>query len=217
MAPEKTSQQPDMETKLESEPKPNQEPEEGDDLDPAKSIKKIRTIVETLHTLSPPQLPNLTKSRSIPPPAPSVPVGTSLNHDESENSVHKLKRNLRLLSTGGGWNHQNSVDQRKPGGLDSEDGEVENNGKGIECLPGIHANEEDLKRLAVFRQLKEKFMDLRILPVGVKPEDAVKDILKEFMEKKLIEPVENKRKVKPNCYKMTPFVHSSVVLISEEI
>ncbi|CAN6847509.1 unnamed protein product [Brassica oleracea] len=149
MAPEKASQQPDMETKLESEPKPNQEPEEGDDLDPAKSIKKIRTIVETLHTLSPPQLPNLTKSRSIPPPAPSVPVGTSLNHDESENSVHKLKQG--------------------------------------------------------------------ILPVGVKPEDAVKDILKEFMEKKLIEPVENKRKVKPNCYKMTPFVHSSVVLISEEI
>ena len=97
MAPEKTSQQPDMETKLESEPKPNQEPEEGDDLDPAKSIKKIRTIVETLHTLSPPQLPNLTKSRSIPPPAPSVPVGTSLNHDESENSIHKQKCNIRLL------------------------------------------------------------------------------------------------------------------------
>ncbi|CDY70608.1 BnaC02g47260D [Brassica napus] len=162
MAPEKTSQQPDMETKLESEPKPNQEPEEGDDLDPAKSIKKIRTIVETLHTLFPPQLPNLTKSRSIPPPAPNVPVGTSLNHDESENSVHKLKRNLRLL---------------KPGGLDSEDGKVENNGKGIECLPGIHANEEDLKRLAVFRQLKEKFMDLSndrkicLLSLAVFPEN----------------------------------------------
>ncbi|KAL0684850.1 hypothetical protein Bca4012_051698 [Brassica carinata] len=223
MAPEKASQQPDMETKLESEPKPNQEPEEGDDLDPAKSIKKIRTIVETLHTLSPPQLPNLTKSRSIPPPAPSVPVGTSLNHDESENSVHKLKREevsrhidpldklLQKVEKG------TTKTQLTKGGLDSEDGEVENNGKGIECLPGIHANEEDLKRLAVFRQLKEKFMDLRILPVGVKPEDAVKDILKEFMEKKLIEPVENKRKVKPNCYKMTPFVHSSVVLISEEI
>ncbi|WZZ35523.1 hypothetical protein YC2023_018924 [Brassica napus] len=96
MAPEKASQQPDMETKLESEPKPNQEPEEGDDLDPAKSIKKIRTIVETLHTLSPPQLPNLTKSRSIPPPAPSVPVGTSLNHDESENSEDVAR--LRVLN-----------------------------------------------------------------------------------------------------------------------
>ncbi|CDY26369.1 BnaA02g24010D [Brassica napus] len=317
MAPEKASQQPDMETKLESEPKPNQEPEAGDDLDPAKSIKKIRTIVETLHTLFPPQLPNLTKSRSIPPPkskvqkvsltpAISAPIGTtSLNHDESENSIHKLKRNLRLLEedvaklrvlnevvgeevsrhivpldkllqkvekgttksqlTKGMKKDLEDVNKkifnlmcqvpllpnrrRKPGGLDSEDGEVENNGKGIECLPGIHANEEDLKRLAVFRQVKEKFIELRIdrkicmlsfavfpenqevnrtmlmywwigegiLPDGIKPEDAVKDILKEFMEKKLIEPVENKRKVEPNCYKMTPFVHSSVVLISEEI
>ncbi|KAG5411253.1 hypothetical protein IGI04_007572 [Brassica rapa subsp. trilocularis] len=317
MAPEKASQQPDMETKLESEPKPNQEPEAGDDLDPAKSIKKIRTIVETLHTLFPPQLPNLTKSRSIPPPksnnqnvsltpAISAPIGTtSLNHDESENSIHKLKRNLRLLEedvaklrvlnevvgeevsrhivpldkllqkvekgttksqlTKGMKKDLEDVNKkifnlmcqvpllpnrrRKPGGLDSEDGEVENNGKGIECLPAIHVNDEDLKRLAVFRQVKKKFIELTterkicmlsfavfpenqevnrtmlmywwigegILPDGIKPEDAVKDILKEFMEKKLIEPVENKRKVEPNCYKMTPFVHSSVVLISEEI
>ncbi|CAN7124417.1 unnamed protein product [Brassica rapa subsp. narinosa] len=317
MAPEKASQQPDMETKLESEPKPNQEPEAGDDLDPAKSIKKIRTIVETLHTLFPPQLPNLTKSRSIPPPmsnnqnlsltpAISAPIGTtSLNHDESENSIHKLKRNLRLLEedvaklrvlnevvgeevsrhivpldkllqkvekgttktqlTKGMKKDLEYVNKkifnlmcqvpllpnrrRKPGGLDSEDGEVENNGKGIECLPAIHVNDEDLKRLAVFRQVKKKVIGLTterkicllsfavfpenqevnrtmlmywwigegILPDGIKPEDAVKDILKEFMEKKLIEPVENKRKVEPNCYKMTPFVHSSVVLISEEI
>ena len=54
---------------------------------------------------------------------------------------------------------------------------MENNGKGIECLPGIHANEEDLKRLAVFRQLKEKFMDLSndqkicLLSLAVFPEN----------------------------------------------
>ncbi|KAJ4888695.1 RNI-like superfamily protein [Raphanus sativus] len=327
MAPKKSSEQPDMETKLEPEPKPNQEQEAGDDLDPAKSIKKIRTIVETLHTLFPPQ-PVQARSQSqtgqlrkykssIPPPksnnqkvtlttVTSAPVETSsLNHDESENSIHKLKRNLRLLEedvaklrvlnevvgeevsrhivpldkllqkvekgttktqlTKGMKKDLEDVNKkifnlmcqvpllpnrrRKPGGLDSEDGEVENNGKGIECLPAIHANEEDLKRLAVFRQVKEKFMELStdrkicllsfavfpenqevnrtmlmywwigegILSDGAKPEDAVKEILKEFMEKKLIEPVENKHKVEPNCYKMSPFVHSSVVLISEEI
>ncbi|KAF3595905.1 hypothetical protein DY000_02024586 [Brassica cretica] len=140
--------------------------------------------------------------------------------------------------------------RRKPGGLDSEGGEGENNGKGIECLPAIHVNEEDLKRLAIFRDVRDKFKNLStdhkricllsfavfsenqevnrtmlmywwigegILPDQVKPEDAVKDILKEFMEKRLIEPVENKRKEEPNSYKMTPFVHSSVVLISTEI
>ncbi|KAG2301789.1 hypothetical protein Bca4012_060139 [Brassica carinata] len=325
MAPEKSSQQPEMETKLEPDRKPNQEPEAGDDLDPAKSIKKIRTIVETLHTLFPPQpvqarsqslAAQLRTSKSSIPPKPneqavtlakttSAPVETSLNHNESENSIHKLKRNLRLLEedvaklrvlnevvgeevsrhivpldkllqkveegttktqlTKGMKKDLEDVNKkifnlmcqvpllpnkrRKPGGLDYEDGEVENNGKGIECLPAIHVNEEDLKRLAVFRQVKEKFIELRIdrkicllsfavfpenqevnrtmlmywwigegiLPDGIKPEDEVKDILKEFMEKKLIEPVENKRKVEPNCYKMTPFVHSSVVLISEEI
>ncbi|CAA7033846.1 unnamed protein product [Microthlaspi erraticum] len=56
-----------------------------------------------------------------------------------------------------------------------------------------------------------------ILPDGDKPEVAVKNILKEFTEKKLIEPVRNKYKVEPSSYKMTPFVHSSVVLISKEI
>ncbi|KAF3536793.1 hypothetical protein F2Q69_00023764 [Brassica cretica] len=320
MAPEKSSQQPDMETKLKPEPKQNQEPEAGDDLDPEKSIKKIRSIVEALHTMFPPQpvQVKLRLSRSISPTstlpprfnvtlatATSAQVETSLKHDESENSIHKLKRNLRLLEedvaklrvlnevvgeevsrhivplgkllqkvekgttktqlTKGMKKDLEDVNKKifnlmcqvpllpnkrkKPGGLDSEDGEVENNGKGIECLPGIHVNDEDLKRLAVFRKVKEKFIELTterkicllsfavfpenqevnrtmlmywwigegILPDGIKPEDAVKGILKEFMEKKLIEPVENKRKVEPNCYKMTPFVHSSVVLISEEI
>ncbi|CDY65473.1 BnaC02g46980D [Brassica napus] len=290
MAPEKSSQQPDMETKLKPEPKQNQEPEAGDDLDPEKSIKKIRSIVEALHTMFPPQpvQVKLRLSRSIPPTstlpprsnvtlatATSAQVETSLKHDESENSIHKLKRNLRLLEEDVAKlrvlnevvgeevsRHIVPLDkllqkvekgttktQLTKGGLDSEDGEVENNGKGIECLPGIHVNDEDLKRLAVFRKVKEKFIELTterkicllsfavfpenqevnrtmlmywwigegILPDGIKPEDAVKGILKEFMEKKLIEPVENKRKVEPNCYKMTPFVHSSVVLISEEI
>lgn len=57
-----------------------------------------------------------------------------------------------------------------------------------------------------------------ILPDGGdKPEAAVKSILKEFTEKKLIEPVRNKYKAEPSSYKMAPFVHSSVVLISKEI
>ncbi|KAL0737190.1 hypothetical protein Bca4012_013400 [Brassica carinata] len=139
--------------------------------------------------------------------------------------------------------------RRKPGGLDSEGGDGENNGKGIECLPGIHANEEDLKRLAVFRDVREKFKKLNverkicllsfavfpenqevnrtmlmywwigegILPDKERPEEVVEAILDEFVKEKLIEPVENKRKVEPNSYKMTPFVHSSVVLISKEI
>ncbi|CAN6909721.1 unnamed protein product [Brassica oleracea] len=140
--------------------------------------------------------------------------------------------------------------RRKPGGLDSEGGDGENNGKGIECLPAIHVNEEVLKRLAVFRDVKEKFKKLStdhkricllsfavfpenqevnrtmlmywwvgegILPDEGKPEDVVEAILDEFVKARLIEPVENKRKVDPNSYKMTPFVHSSVVLISTEI
>ncbi|CAH2046309.1 unnamed protein product [Thlaspi arvense] len=139
--------------------------------------------------------------------------------------------------------------KNKKASPDHQDGDGDNDGKVIACLPGIHANEEDLKRLAVFRDVQGKFTGLSterqicllsfgvfpenqevnrtmlmywwigedILPREAKPEDAVKDILKEFMEKKLIEPVENKRKVEPNSYKMTPFVHSSVVLISEEI
>ncbi|CAN7102612.1 unnamed protein product [Brassica rapa subsp. narinosa] len=152
--------------------------------------------------------------------------------------------------------------RRKPGGLDSEGGDGENNGKGIECLPAIHVNEEDLKRLAVFRHVRDKFKNLSsnhkkicllsfavfpenqevnrtmlmywwigegILPEenvkpkkgtqpdDERPEDVVKAILDEFVEKRLIEPVENKRKEEPNSYKMTPFVHSSVVLISKEI
>ncbi|CDY39428.1 BnaAnng05590D [Brassica napus] len=140
--------------------------------------------------------------------------------------------------------------RRKPGGLDSEGGDGENNGKGIECLPAIHVNEEDLKRLAVFRHVRDKFKNLSsnhkkicllsfavfpenqevnrtmlmywwigegILPDEGKPEDVVEAILDEFVKARLIEPVENKRKVDPNSYKMTPFVHSSVVLISKEI
>ncbi|KAL9282445.1 hypothetical protein AtEden1_Chr5g0130681 [Arabidopsis thaliana] len=50
-----------------------------------------------------------------------------------------------------------------------------------------------------------------------KPEDVVKGFLDDFEKRNLIEPVEVKRKVKPSSYKMAPFVHSSVVLISKEI
>ncbi|KAG7612057.1 hypothetical protein ISN44_As05g041160 [Arabidopsis suecica] len=122
-------------------------------------------------------------------------------------------------------------------------------GYGIVCLPGIHANEDNLKRLAVFRDVKREFEGLRddeqricllsfaVFPVnqevnrtmlmywwigeGILPvrgaDDAMRNILGEFTEKKLIEPVANKRKVEPSSYKMTPFVHASVVLISNEI
>ncbi|CAH8389429.1 unnamed protein product [Eruca vesicaria subsp. sativa] len=139
--------------------------------------------------------------------------------------------------------------RRKPGGLDDEGGDGENNGKGIECLPGIHANEEYLKRLAVYRDVESKFKNLSVdrkicllsfavfpenqevnrtmlmywwMGEGIlvdegRPEDVVKAILDEFVAARLIEPVENKRKVKPNSYKMTPFVHSSLILISKEI
>ncbi|CAH2046299.1 unnamed protein product [Thlaspi arvense] len=327
---EKSSEQPEPEKKSEPVPKPKANPDPVDeskagDDDPATYIITMRQIVETLHTIFPPapvkpraQPEQIRKSKSSIPPtsAPpkdqqanldrqtSAPVD-SLNRDESDNSIQKLKRNLRLLEedvaklkvlnqvvgeevsghidplgkllrkvengssktqlTKGMKKDLDAINKkifnlmcqvpllpnkrRKPGESDSDAGEVENDGKGIECLPGIHVNEEDLKRLAVFREVRAKFTGLStdrqicllsfgvfpenqevnrtmlmywwigedILPRGAKPEDAVKDILKEFMEKKLIEPVENKRKVEPNSYKMTPFVHSSVVLISEEI
>ncbi|XP_006414013.2 disease resistance RPP13-like protein 4 isoform X2 [Eutrema salsugineum] len=48
-------------------------------------------------------------------------------------------------------------------------------------------------------------------------EEDVRKILKDFTEKKLVEPVEERRKLAPSSYKMSPFVHSSVVLISKEI
>ncbi|VVB12483.1 unnamed protein product [Arabis nemorensis] len=55
-----------------------------------------------------------------------------------------------------------------------------------------------------------------ILPVEG-AEEAVREVLKEFTEKNLVEPVEERRKVAPSSYKMTPFVHSSVVLLSNQI
>ncbi|KAL1224743.1 Disease resistance RPP13-like protein 4 [Cardamine amara subsp. amara] len=48
-------------------------------------------------------------------------------------------------------------------------------------------------------------------------EEAVRKVLKEFTDKKLVEPVEERRKLAPSSYKMSPFVHSSVVLLSKEI
>ncbi|XP_010441707.1 PREDICTED: disease resistance RPP13-like protein 4 [Camelina sativa] len=147
-------------------------------------------------------------------------------------------------------------------GFDADDGNGDNHGKPIVCLPGIHANEEELKRLAVFRDVQTKFEQLdgdkkiylltfavfpenqevnrtmlmywwigegiltyRVTPPkkGMvladedKPENVVKKVLKEFADKKLIEPVKNKRKVEPSSYKMTPFVHASLVRISMEM
>ncbi|VYS69385.1 unnamed protein product [Arabidopsis thaliana] len=146
--------------------------------------------------------------------------------------------------------------KQKKASPDDQDGDKTK--KRIVCLPGIHANEDDLKRLDVFRDVKRKFEGLRDdeqricllsfavfpenkevnrtmlmywwmgegilssqhIPSGKgirKPEDVVKDILDDFTEKNLIQPVENKRKMKPSSYKMTPFVHASVVLISKKV
>ncbi|EOA12973.1 hypothetical protein CARUB_v10025958mg [Capsella rubella] len=151
---------------------------------------------------------------------------------------------------------------KKNKGTDSDDGNGNNHGKPIVCLPGIHANEEDLKSLAVFRDVQAKFEQLdnekriyllsfavfpenqevnrtmlmywwigegilnykvtppkkgSVLADEDRPENVVKKVLEEFVEKKLIEPVINKRKVEPSSYKMTPFVHASLVRISMEM
>ncbi|KAJ0252677.1 RNI-like superfamily protein [Hirschfeldia incana] len=137
---------------------------------------------------------------------------------------------------------------KKHGASDYQDGDKINTGKGIICLHGIHAAEENLKKRAVYRYVlgeleklgdEEKIYLLSfavfpenqevnrtmlmywwigegVLPV-VGAESEVKRVLKEFVVKQLIEPVENKRKVEPNCYKMNPFVHSSLVLMAKEI
>ncbi|KAG2244390.1 hypothetical protein Bca52824_093763 [Brassica carinata] len=55
-----------------------------------------------------------------------------------------------------------------------------------------------------------------ILPVK-EAEVTVRQVLKAFTEKNLIEPVEERWKVAPSSYKMSPFVHSSVVILSKEI
>ncbi|CAH8389425.1 unnamed protein product [Eruca vesicaria subsp. sativa] len=144
---------------------------------------------------------------------------------------------------------------KKPKGIDSHAGEEDNYGKCIAYLPGLHANQEAFKRLAVFRDVQNKFKELStdrkicLLSLAVfpenqkvnrtmlmywwigegiipyrgtqrdkeKPENVVKEILKDFTDRNLIEPVENRRKVEPNSYMMNPFVHSSVVVISREI
>ncbi|XP_010481576.1 PREDICTED: disease resistance RPP13-like protein 4 [Camelina sativa] len=129
------------------------------------------------------------------------------------------------------------------------DQEGDKSKKRIVCLPGIHANEQALKRLAVFRDVKRKFEGLKddeqricLLSFAVFPENKevdrkmlmywwmgegvlpvlnaevkVKEILDVFTKENLIEPVKNKRKLEPSSYKMTPFVHASLVLISKKI
>ncbi|VYS48165.1 unnamed protein product [Arabidopsis thaliana] len=140
-----------------------------------------------------------------------------------------------------------SKQKKKKASPDYQDSDAGSNRRHILCLPAIHET-EDLKRLSVFRQVRDQYQELSpehqicllsfsvfpenrevngtmlmywwigegILPV-IGAENEVKTILDNFKEKKLIEPVENKRKVEPSSYKMTPFVHSSVVLISTEI
>ncbi|KFK23935.1 hypothetical protein AALP_AAs69373U000200 [Arabis alpina] len=174
--------------------------------------------------------------------------------------------------------------KKKKASIEYQHDDAGNKRRPIHCLPAIHANEGELKRLAVFRRVQQEFEKLPdflmiclltfavfpenqevnrtmlmywwigegILPEEFKlpeedslldeaespgkgilldnvepkkstrpdkdrPETVVKAILDYFTERKLIEAVENKRKVEPNSYKMTPFMHSSVVLISKEI
>ncbi|ESQ39675.1 hypothetical protein EUTSA_v10000788mg [Eutrema salsugineum] len=78
-------------------------------------------------------------------------------------------------------------------------------------------NQEVNRTMLMYWWIGEGLLDYKVQPGEEKPEDVVKKILKEFTDRNLIEPVENKGKVEPNSYKMSPFVHSSVVLISQEI
>ncbi|CAL9241755.1 unnamed protein product [Arabidopsis halleri] len=48
-------------------------------------------------------------------------------------------------------------------------------------------------------------------------ENSVKRILDAFSAKKLLEPVEDERKLLPNSYKMEPHVHSSVIYLAKEM
>ncbi|CAL9241771.1 unnamed protein product [Arabidopsis halleri] len=47
--------------------------------------------------------------------------------------------------------------------------------------------------------------------------NSVKRILDAFSAKKLLEPVEDERKLLPNSYKMEPHVHSSVIYLAKEM
>lgn len=55
-----------------------------------------------------------------------------------------------------------------------------------------------------------------ILPVKG-AEETASEVLKEFTERALVEPVEERRKVAPTSFKMTPFVHSWVIHLSQKI
>ncbi|KAG7536299.1 hypothetical protein ISN44_As13g002550 [Arabidopsis suecica] len=181
------------------------------------------------------------------PSKPPLTLGMKKDLDDINKKIFNLMCQVPLLPN----------KRKNAKGSDADDGEGDNNGKGIVCLPGIHANKEDLKRRAVFRYVLGEFEELSdqqkfcllsfaVFPENqevnrtmlmywwmgegilsskdipsekgiLKPEDVVKDILDDFKDRNLIEPVEIKRKEKPNSYKMAPFVHSSVVLISKEI
>ncbi|XP_010436486.2 PREDICTED: disease resistance RPP13-like protein 4 [Camelina sativa] len=47
--------------------------------------------------------------------------------------------------------------------------------------------------------------------------ESVREALQVFTDKKLVEPVQERRKVAPSSYKMNPFVHSSVIHLSQKI
>ncbi|KAG7605028.1 hypothetical protein AtNW77_Chr5g0129221 [Arabidopsis thaliana] len=194
-------------------------------------------------------LENVAKEEKKDPTKPPLTKGMKKDLDDINKKIFNLMCQVPLLPN----------KRKKAKGFNDDNGDKDNNGKEIVCLPGIHANEEDLKRLAVFRYVLREFKDLTddiwkicLLSFAVfpenqevnrtmlmywwigegilssqhipsktgtlqKPEDVVKDILDDFKKRNLIEPVEVKRKVKPSSYKMAPFVHSSVVLISKEI
>ncbi|KAG7532591.1 hypothetical protein ISN45_Aa08g002640 [Arabidopsis thaliana x Arabidopsis arenosa] len=181
------------------------------------------------------------------PSKPPLTLGMKKDLDDINKKIFNLMCQVPLLPN----------KRKNAKGLDADEGEGDNNGKGIVCLPGIHAKKADLKSRAVFRYVLREFEELddqrkicllsfAVFPENqevnrtmlmywwmgegilsskdipsekgiLKPEDVVKDILDDFKDRNLIEPVEIKRKEKPNSYKMAPFVHSSVVLISKEI
>jgi len=218
-------------------------------------LQDLRTEVaeEVLKHIRPLELllEKVEKEEKKDPTKPPLTLGMKKDLDDINKKIFNLMCQVPLLPN----------KRKKAKGLDDDDAEGDNNGKGIVCLPGIHANKADLRSRAVFRYVLREFEELSdqrkiclltfaVFPenqevnrtmlmywwmgegilstkdipsqegteeVILKPEDVVMDILDDFRKRNLIEPVEIKRKVKPSSYKMAPFVHASVVLISKEI
>ncbi|ANM68261.1 RNI-like superfamily protein [Arabidopsis thaliana] len=255
--------------RAESAPIPNAKPEGPDDHHIPKLQRNLRLLKEDVAKLQylrsevaeevwkhirPLELllENVAKEQKKNPTKPPLTLGMKKDLDDINKKIFNLMCQVPLLPN----------KRKKAKGLDDDDGDGDNNnGKGIVCLPGIHANKADLRSRAVFRYVLREFEELSdqrkiclltfaVFPenqevnrtmlmywwmgegilstkdissqegteeVILKPEDVVKVILKDFTDRNLIEPVEIKRKVEPSSYKMAPFVHASVVLISKEI